>query len=165
MTGPLPVRVRIAVPADLQSAFDIWQQANIARGKPPSQDRAVRVRNKLTDPASLVLVAFHGDDSVGMALTEPGRDHDGTGPSLPELCHISMLFVHPDHWGRRIGQQLLDAVAEHAAHRGHTRLQLWTGAANRPAQRLYRRAGFQPTSRTKHLATGEAVIHLIRHVG
>lgn len=76
-----------------------------------------------------------------------------------------MLFVHRDHWGRRIGQRLLDAIAEYAAHRSHTRLQLWTAAGNHPAQRLYLRAGFQPSGRTKYLATGELVIHLIRHLG
>jgi GNAT superfamily N-acetyltransferase len=164
MTSPIPILIRIAGQAHLQPAVHIWQRANTARGKPPSQVRTARVHAKLTEPASLVLVAFHGDDPVGMALAEPGRDHDGTGPPLPELCHISMVFVHPHHWGRRIGQQLLDAIAERVAHRGHTCLQLWTGAANRPAQRLYQRAGFQPSGRTKQLATGESIIHLIRHL-
>jgi GNAT superfamily N-acetyltransferase len=164
MTSPLPALIRIAGHADLQRAVHVWRQANTARGKAPSQDRTARVQAKLTEPASLVLVAFHGDDPVGMALAEPGRDHDGAGPPLPELCHVSMVFVHPHHWGRRIGQQLLEAIACHVAHRGHTCLQLWTGAANRPAQRLYQRAGFQPSGRTKQLATGESIIHLIRQL-
>jgi GNAT superfamily N-acetyltransferase len=164
MTNLLPVLTRIAEPADLHPAVHIWQQANTARGKPPSQDRITRVRAKLIDPVGLTIVAVHGDDLVGMSLAEPGRDHDGAGPRLPALCHISMVFVHPRHWGRRIGQQLLDSLAEHAAHRGHTRLQLWTGTSNHPAQRLYQQAGFQPSGRTKHIASGEPVIHLIRNL-
>ncbi len=158
MTSPLPALVRVAGHADLQPAVDIWQQANTARGKPPTQDRIARVQAKLTEPTSLALVAFHAGDPVGMALAEPGRDHDGTGPPLTELCHISMVFVHPGHWGRRVGQQLLEAIAHHAGHRGHTCLQLWTGAANRPARRLYQRAGFHPSGRTGQLASGEPVI-------
>lgn len=121
------------------------------------------MHTKLADPQSLVLVAGCAGAPVGMALAEPGRDNDGT--PLPDLCHISMLFVHPDYWGRRVGQHLIDAIAEHAARSGHTRLQLWTGTANRSAQRLYRRAGFEPTGHVKHLASGEPVIHLMRCIG
>ncbi|MFF1611605.1 GNAT family N-acetyltransferase [Amycolatopsis sp. NPDC058278] len=164
MASPLPALIRVAGHADVLPAVDIWRQANTARGKPPSHDRITRVHAKLTEPTSLVLVAFHAGDPIGMALAEPGCDLDGTGLPLTELCHISMVFVHPHHWGRRVGQQLLEAIARHAAHRGHTCLQLWTGAANRPAQRLYQRAGFQPSGRTKELATGESIVHLIRRL-
>jgi ribosomal protein S18 acetylase RimI-like enzyme len=165
MSSPTPVLTRIAAPADLEPAVQIWQEANIARGKIPSPERIVRVRAKLTDRFALVIVAVDDVDPVGMALAEPGRDHDGSGQPLPELCHISMIFVRPDHWGRHIGQHLLDAIAEHAARCGHTHLQLWTGRSNQRAQRLYQRAGFLPSGRTKQLDTGEPVIHLIRRIG
>jgi GNAT superfamily N-acetyltransferase len=153
---------RVAQPADLSSALYVWQLANIARGKAPSQQRIARVEAKLADPAALVLVAAEDQDTVGMALAEPGRDDDGTGRPLAELCHISMVFVHPDQWGKRIGQLLLDAVAENAAGRGYTLLQVWTGQSNERARRLYLRAGFQPSGRVEDLDSGEPVIHLIR---
>jgi ribosomal protein S18 acetylase RimI-like enzyme len=165
MSNPTDVVTRLARPAEIEPAVDIWEQANIARGKIPSSERIVRVRAKLTDRFALVMVAVDDVDPVGMALAEPGRDSDGSGQPLPELCHISMIFVRPDHWGEHIGQSLLDAIAEHAARRGHTHLQLWTGHSNQRAQRLYQRAGFLPSGRTKQLDTGEPVILLIRRIG
>jgi ribosomal protein S18 acetylase RimI-like enzyme len=164
MNNPTGVVTRLARPGEIEAAVDVWRQANIARGKIPSHERVARVRTKLSDPSALVIVAADDVGLVGMALAEPGRDQDGTGDLSPELCHISMIFVHPDHWGRHIGQHLIDAVAEHATRRGHTDLQLWTGDSNERAQRLYRRAGFLPSGRTKQLDTGEAVIHLVRSV-
>jgi GNAT superfamily N-acetyltransferase len=152
----------VAGPAEITAALHIWQLANTARGKSADQERIDRVQAKLTDPAALVMVVANDADIVGMALVEHGRD--GAGQSLLELCHISMLFVHPDYWGKRIGQVLLDAVAEHAAQRGHTELQLWTGQRNHAAQRLYRRAGFQTAGRKRLLDTGEPIIHLIRPI-
>jgi ribosomal protein S18 acetylase RimI-like enzyme len=157
------VRARLlALPDDLDLAVQVWQLANVARGKVPDGARCARARAKLTEPEALAVVAADGDGIVGMALAEPGRDDDGLGPPLPDLCHISMVFVHPEHWGRRIGLQLLDALAEQAADRGQLVLQLWTGQDNHRAQHLYRRAGFQPTGRAKHLPTGQLAIQLAR---
>jgi ribosomal protein S18 acetylase RimI-like enzyme len=163
---PDPVRTRLLVlPGDLDAAVRVWQLANLARGKVPDENRRARVRTKLTEPDALAVVAADAGGIVGMALAEPGRDDDGLGASLPHLCHISMVFVHPEHWGRRVGQRLLDAVAGHAAQRGQFVLQLWTGQDNHRAQRLYRRAGFRPTGRTKQLPTGQLVIQLARVTG
>jgi predicted N-acetyltransferase YhbS len=98
------VLARLARPADLEPALEVWRRANTAQGKTPDQHRIARIRAKLTDPAALVIVAMADGDVVGVALAEPGRDQDGAGQSLPELCHISMVFVHPDRWGERIGE-------------------------------------------------------------
>jgi ribosomal protein S18 acetylase RimI-like enzyme len=166
MVPDAPVRTRpLVLPDDLEPAVRVWRLANSARGKVPDADRRARVRAKLTEPEALAVVAADVDGIVGMALAEPGRDDDGLGPPLPHLCHISMVFVHPEHWGRRIGQQLLDALAQRAAERGHLVLQLWTGQDNHPAQRLYQRAGFRPTGRGKLLPTGQPVIQLTRLAG
>jgi ribosomal protein S18 acetylase RimI-like enzyme len=161
MTTVDQIDTRLAQPSDFAAALDVWRRANEARDKAPDPQRIARVRAKLTDPAALLVVAVEVDAVVGMALSEPGRDADGAGPPLPELCHISMVFVHPDHWGRRIGQDLLAVIAEHSVHRGHTSLQLWTGQRNHRAQRLYERAGFRPSGRTHRLG-GELILHLAR---
>lgn len=159
------VVTRTTVPGDLAAAVDVWRAANIERGKSPNQIRIVRVRTKLTDPAALAVVVVTAAEPathLGMALAEPGRADDGFGVPVPELCHISMVFVHPEHWGRGIGHLLLDHVAALAWNRGHTRLQLWTGQSNHRAQRLYLHAGFVLTGRTKHLDGGELVRQLAR---
>ncbi len=145
---------------DFPAALDVWRLANIARDKAPGDGRVDRVRAKLADPAALVVVARDGEGAiVGMALAEPGRDGSG---EVPELCHVSMVFVHPDHWGKRIGHLLLDCVADQAAERGYSYVQLWTGQDNRRAQRLYQRAGYKPSGRIQRDGAGEAIIQLVR---
>jgi GNAT superfamily N-acetyltransferase len=52
----------------------------------------------------VVLVAVSDCVVVEMGFAEPG---DGR----PELCHVSMVFVDPDHWGEWVGGVLLDAAA------------------------------------------------------
>lgn len=165
MTPDGGVRTRLlAGPGDVAAAVRVWQLANIARGKTPAESRCARVRTKLTEVDALAVVAAEAGEVVGMALAEPGRGDDGTGPLLPDLCHISMVFVHPHHWGRRIGQQLLDTVAEYAAQGGHLVLHLWTGQNNHQAQRLYQRAGFRSTGHTKKLPTGQPIIQLAKPI-
>jgi ribosomal protein S18 acetylase RimI-like enzyme len=160
----MSVSTRLARPVDLDAALRVWHEANLARSKVPSQEHFARVCTKLADRAALLIVAVDGGELVGMALAEPGRDDDGAGQPLPKLCHISMVFVHPDHWGKAIGQHLLTAVATYAAKQGYSRLQLWTGQSKERAQRLYRRAGFELSGRTQKLDSGELVLHLTRSV-
>ncbi|MEV0398839.1 GNAT family N-acetyltransferase [Actinoallomurus sp. NPDC050550] len=153
---------RVAQPSDLTAALEVWRRANAARGKTPGPDRVARVQAKLADPTGLVIVAERAGELVGMAAAEPGRAEDGAGGVVPGLCHISMVFVRPDHWGKRIGELLLDAVREEALRQGHTSLQLWTGQGNDRALRLYDRTGFRPSGRTGRLSTGERIVHLTR---
>jgi ribosomal protein S18 acetylase RimI-like enzyme len=161
MTADDAVHTRLSAgPGDLAAAVRVWRLANLAHGKVPDESRCGTVRTKLAEADALAVMALLAGEVVGMALAEPGRADNGAGAPLPHLCHVSMVFVHPHCWGRRIGQHLLDTVADHAARRGHRLLQLWTGQANQRAQRLYRRVGFQPTGVTKHLPTGEPVIQL-----
>lgn len=158
----MTIATRLARHEDLSAALDVWRRANTARGKPPGPQRIARVQAKLADPAALVVVAACVGELVGMALAEPGRDRGGAGDVVSELCHISMVFVCPEHWGNRIGQLLLDAVGEQAVHQGHTLLQLWTGEGNQRALRLYDRAGFRRSGRVAHLGSGERIVHLTR---
>ena len=71
-----------------------------------------------------------------MALAMQGLADDGAGPPIPGLCFISMVFVLPDHWGRRIGGKLVEAVLTAARSRGYDRAQLWTHTNNLRAQQL-----------------------------
>ncbi len=97
-----------------------------------------------------------------MLLAEPGRGQDGQGPRLDGLCHISMVFVHPDRWGRHVGERLIGYLADQAGSRGYARLQLWTGADNDRALRLYRRVGFVPSGRTSRTDGGLAIVQFVR---
>ncbi len=149
---------RLADAGDHAAAVRVWQTANTARGRAPGPERVERVRAKLADPAATVIVAGADRCVRGMLLAEPGRERDGLGPPVPELCHISMVFVHPEAQGRGIGRLLL----EHAVRLCHPRLQVWTGVFNDRARRLYRSAGFTPSGRRAFLATGDLIEHLVR---
>lgn len=157
------ITTRLAGPPDLAAAAAVWRQANIARDKAPDAERITRVETKPAAKDALVVIAEENDHVVGMALAEPGCADDGAGSPLPELCHISMVFVHPDHWGKAIGAELLTAVAEAAEKGGYKMLQLWTGQSNERALRLYQRCGFNLTGRTKSLGA-ELVLQLARAV-
>ncbi|WP_203908398.1 GNAT family N-acetyltransferase [Rhizocola hellebori] len=140
---------------EIEAALRVWQRANTARGKTPTEPRIARVREKLADPEALIMVARKENAVVAMALAEPGWE-------AADLCHLSMLFVDPDRWGTGIGRQLLDAVVEAAALQGRPRVQVWTGSANHRAKNLYLSAGFAPTGEVKRLAEGEEILHLVR---
>ncbi|WP_028935084.1 GNAT family N-acetyltransferase [Pseudonocardia spinosispora] len=149
------------MPSDLAGAHRVWLRANTARGKIPDERRIARVAAKLADPAALVVVARTSEAVVGMVLAEPGRDRDGAGDPLPELCHVSMVFVDPAQWSRGIGRLLLAETARSARDRGYRLLQLWTGRGNLAARRLYEIAGFTPTGRETALPTGEQILQLM----
>ncbi|MEU4667168.1 GNAT family N-acetyltransferase [Amycolatopsis sp. NPDC023774] len=156
------VEVRVALTfAELEEARECWRAANVARGKVPGRERAERVREKLADPEALVLVAVEGGRVVGMVLAEVGRAADGAGPVVPELCHVSMVFVRPQRWGTGVGAALLGALKERAAGLGYVRLQLWTGAANERALALYRRVGFRASGRRREISGVGQVVHLV----
>lgn len=150
---------RVAGADDHDAAVSVWRAANIARGRPPGPERVERVRAKLAEPGAIVLVAVVEDHVRGMLLAEPGLEPDGS--PIPGLCHLSMLFVDPARQRNGLGRLLLDRLRTYADGLGRPRLQVWTGADNYPAQRLYRRAGFVPTGRVGSLGPGRVIEHLI----
>ncbi len=58
--------------------------------------------------------------------------------------YISDICVFPPHRGRGIAGHLLDALANHLAATGVTRIRIGSLAANQPARTSYERAGFVP---------------------
>jgi GNAT superfamily N-acetyltransferase len=150
---------RVAGAEDHDAAVSVWRAANIARGRPPGPERVDRVRAKLAEPGAIVIVAVVEGCVRGMLLAEPGLEPDGS--PIPGLCHLSMLFVDPGRQRSGLGRLLLDRLRTHADGLGHPRLQVWTGADNDRAQRLYRRAGFVPTGRVASLGAGRLIEHLI----
>jgi GNAT superfamily N-acetyltransferase len=150
--------------ADHEAAVGVWRAANIARLLPPSAERMTRVWEKLADPdACLVIGQADASSSVlAMALVEPGRAQDGAGAVLPGYGHVSMVFVHPDMWGRGFGRQLLQGLHERASGRGWGRTTLWTRASNVRARRLYEGQGYRTSGRQNTLGDGDLILQFER---
>jgi GNAT superfamily N-acetyltransferase len=145
--------------ADLPAALEVWRLANVARGKVPGERRVAEVAAKLADRNAVVVVAVDAGVTVGMAVGVPALAQDGVGAPVAGLCHVAMVFVHPDRWGEGIGGCLLGELDVQVVARGYRRVQLWTGVANVRARRLYARHGFVVTGRTV-LHEGEPILQL-----
>ena len=74
---------------------------------PPSVDRMARIWEKLAEPEACRVIGHLDTDRevVAMALAEPGRAEHGAGAVLPGYGHVSMVFVHPDMWGRGLARR------------------------------------------------------------
>jgi ribosomal protein S18 acetylase RimI-like enzyme len=131
-------------PSEREAAFQVWHAARAARTGPPSQQRVERVREKLGERGTTVYVADE-NGIVGMVATEARRADDGQGPVLPELLHISMVFVTPTSQRQGVGSRLLHHVLDQARNAGARSAALWTDTDNTPAQRLYESSGMRRT--------------------
>lgn len=89
-------------------------------------------------PTTLVLLAYSGDEAVGIATCFRGFSTFLARP----LLNIHDLAVVPDQRGRGVGARLLAAVEQKARALGCCRLTLEVQENNTNARRVYSRAGF-----------------------
>ncbi|HWA53811.1 MAG TPA: GNAT family N-acetyltransferase [Solirubrobacterales bacterium] len=141
---------------EVDSAVAVWREANIVRGAPHGPERTARIREKLSAPDALPFVALR-PGVVGMALAEPGRLDDGAGGLDASLLHISMVFVRPAEQRTGVGLPLLLHVLDVAHTMGYQRVGVWTAEENRPARKLYERAGMTLTGKTAPLRSSLAL--------
>jgi len=76
-------------------------------------------------------------------------------------AHLISMWVSPTARGRRVGEQLVEAVAGWARDAGFTRLLLNVADDNSAAIALYERLRFQPTGETSAFAPPRA--HITEH--
>ena len=132
----------------------MWHAARVAEGKRPDVQRVERVREKLADVDARLGVVERDGQVVGMALTEPFREQDGSGPVVPGRGHVSMVFVHPEHQRLGVGSELMRQLI---AEVPWPDLSLWTREANVPAQRLYAAVGFTATDQVGRTPHGDPI--------
>lgn len=131
--------------SDLVGAVRVWQSANIARGKYPSQERVARIIEKLLEPTAVSYVAANNAGILGMALLEPCRADDGAGPVVPDALHISMVFIDPESQRQGIGSRLMRYALDNMRNSGVSSVSLWTDCENTGARRLYEALGMKAT--------------------
>jgi ribosomal protein S18 acetylase RimI-like enzyme len=157
----VPLTVRSGDPSDAAAAVGVWQLAITARrgGSLAPGQHQERVRGNLMNPDAFFAIAEAESGIVGMALGMQGLADDGAGPPICSLCHVAMVFVHPDRWGQGVGRELTLHLLRDGRDRGFAHFQLWTQANNRRAQRLYEGIGFGRSGREKVDELDELIVH------
>lgn len=109
-------------------------------GLPQSPDAVRFLRKRMERNESVVFLARIGGRVAGFAQLYPTFD----SLDLRRRFILHDLFVDPA--ARRLGvaRALLDRAKAHARSRGARTLALETAIRNRPAQQLYRSAGWEP---------------------
>ncbi|HEY7496536.1 MAG TPA: GNAT family N-acetyltransferase [Candidatus Tectomicrobia bacterium] len=90
-------------------------------------------------PTSLVFLAWHGEEAVGIAVCFVGFSTFAARP----LINIHDLAVMPAYRQQGVGRLLLERVEAKGQELGCCKLTLEVRADNHPAQRLYQHVGFQ----------------------
>jgi GNAT superfamily N-acetyltransferase len=109
--------------------------AGLAELYPPEQRFGPNFRAaQIADGRGLFLVARLEGRAVGCGAI---RLLDGT------TAEVKRMYVEPEVRGRRVGQNVLDALEAHASQMGVRRLVLETGVHQHAAIALYTRAGYR----------------------
>jgi ribosomal protein S18 acetylase RimI-like enzyme len=125
------LRIRAAVPGDLDAVLAFWRTA--AEGTSISDDRDGVERLLARDPEALVLAEGAGE-LVGTVIA----GFDGW------RCHLYRLAVHPGHRRRGIGSALLAAAEERFVRLGGRRGDAMVLTRNETAHHAWRAAGYTP---------------------
>ncbi len=161
-----PVTLRSGTSADASAMGALWDEATRVRraGLDLSEPEALDAAQTLALPETFSIIAEAGGTLIGMAIGLPARDDEGRGSPIPGLCHISMVAVSPDWWGRGVGRRIITALLDAIRERGYTEAQLWTQQSNTRARRLYDAFGFTPSGREKLDNAGEPILHFHRRL-
>ena len=128
--------------------IDDYAQEPIISGKPLADS----VRRELIDglrkhPTTIVLLAFQGNQAVGVAVCFLGYSTFAAKP----LLNIHDLAVLAEHRRRGVGRDLLAATERKARELGCCKLTLEVDGNNHAAQRVYESFGFDSTQHVENI--------------
>lgn len=149
MTYGHTMELTVAGPADVEAGVAVWQASLGGRGLRPNTTRIAQVTQAISAPDALVIVAHDDGIAVGMALGEPGREQDGAGDVVPDLLHLSMLYVVPGARRAGLGGALVEGLADAAWARGARRLSCWTPVGDAPIAGLLEACGLERSGRVQ----------------
>jgi GNAT superfamily N-acetyltransferase len=139
----MPVVIRPAALADEDRVLDLMEQLFEPPGAPPpgyTGDRgSFGFRWALDQPNADVLLAFDGDDLVGLSSVYADIESIRYG----RRCWLQDLVVDKDQRSTGVGAALVAASSEWAREHGCTHLELASGAGRVDAHRFYEREGMQ----------------------
>ncbi len=118
----MPVLVRPAVPRDLPSVQAVEEAAD-------------RLLTELLHPDRWEPAPTGAERAAGPGYLLVAEEVLSAGVvgfvhvlEVEDVAHLEQVSVTPEHGRQRIGHRLIEAAAEEARHRGHTRLTLRTFA-------------------------------------
>lgn len=149
MTYGQKMQLRVTGPADVEAAVTVWQRSLAGRGVRPNATRIAQVTQTISAPDALAVVAHDDGIAVGMALGEPGREQDGAGEIVPDLLHLSMLYVVPGARRAGLGSALVEGIADAAWARGGRRLSCWAPVDDAPIAGLLEACGLERSGRVR----------------
>ncbi|MHB8681015.1 MAG: GNAT family N-acetyltransferase [Acidimicrobiales bacterium] len=92
-----------------------------------------------SSPWPVVLVAEAGVALAGFVCVGPSRDADADPAVVGEL---QAIYLHPDFFGRGVGDRLLEAGIAELRGAGFAEATLWALDVNARARRFYERRGW-----------------------
>ncbi len=126
-------------------AEDVWRlhdaalaDAGVHGGRGPWEDDLRQIRSCYLDSGGDFLVAFAGDDLVGMGALLGRSGGEG---------EIKRMRVRPDHQRQGLGRLILRELEERARALGFESLRLDTTEEQVAARRLYESAGYREVGR------------------
>ncbi len=117
----------------------------------PDAEWSRRLASGADSRVNLPLVAEVHGEPIGLAW---GR----IDTSDPEVAALYQMWVAPNHRGLGAGQMLLEAVIAWARARNASYMDLGVTCGDRPARRLYERAGFKPMGEPQPLRPGSTLL-------
>ncbi|MGP4017987.1 GNAT family N-acetyltransferase [Saccharopolyspora sp. 5N708] len=136
--------IRTARPVEYEAIGAVAVRAYTEAGNLPKDIDYVGVLRDAADRAAKaeLLVAVDDDEVLGtVTVVQPGTAY--TELAEPGELEVRMLAVAPEAAGNGIGQALVEAVIDRARHDELRRVVLCVREDAAPAQRLYRRLGFE----------------------
>ncbi|MET9232673.1 GNAT family N-acetyltransferase [Lentzea sp. NPDC003310] len=124
-------------PEHVDDAASIWAHAVAKRDGydevPTLGEARPGVESALAKEPSVLLIAREGGRAVGFLAG---------GPQGTDTAYVNYVGVHPDAWGRGVGEALLRALPGALAENGYGRAELLVFVDNVQGVRLYERLGW-----------------------
>lgn len=155
---PIPpgIETRLATRADAETVT-LFVRAGLMSYKEWAPDweipdippeRRVQLRDLFASDEAWILLAFDGDELVGVASISlhVAADPD---PLPPGTIRLWQMFTAPRLHGSGLAGALHDRALEAARERGYERMTLWAAEGAARARRFYEREGWTLTGKTQ----------------